>query len=260
VAHEARDHCQGHPERTGQYHYHSLTGCLDDGGSGHSALMGYAFDGFGVDGPRGEDGAELSDADLDACHGHTHTITWDGHTAEMYHYHATAEYPYTLGCFKGQPNRQLMGPGTGGPGAGGTGPGADGPDMSGPGMGGPGRGGPGMGNGTGAQFGRQGPPQPPFGPPQGDSQGMPPTGGRFARPRHGIARSPGIRTVRPAAALTCRVLPLRLPARPASPRGAGPASIGRASRRRLGDRLTADSQKYFRNVGDRPASVRAERA
>jgi hypothetical protein len=101
VAHEMQDGCQGHPQGTGQYHYHNLTSCITDPGEGHSALLGYAFDGFGFYGTRGEDGSQLTDAALDECHGHTHVIDWDGRTAVMYHYHATAEYPYTLGCFRG---------------------------------------------------------------------------------------------------------------------------------------------------------------
>ena len=43
----------------------------------------------------------LTNADLDECHGHTHTITWDGKAVVMYHYHATREFPYTVGCFRG---------------------------------------------------------------------------------------------------------------------------------------------------------------
>jgi YHYH protein len=103
VAHELQDACQGHPERTGQYHYHNLTNCLPDSGIDHSSLMGYALDGFGLYGKRGEDGKVLTDADLDECHGHTHQIVWNGKTVTMYHYHATAEYPYTLGCYRGTP-------------------------------------------------------------------------------------------------------------------------------------------------------------
>jgi hypothetical protein len=103
VAHEIQDLCHGHPERRGAYHYHSLTNCLDDPGTGHSRLVGYAVDGFGIYGMRGEDGKVLHDADLDACHGHTHAIQWDGRTVVMYHYHATAEYPYVIGCFHGTP-------------------------------------------------------------------------------------------------------------------------------------------------------------
>lgn len=103
VAHETQDGCQGHPEVTGVYHYHNLTDCITDEGTGHSALVGYALDGFGLYGVRGEDGEVLTDADLDECHGHAHQIEWDVQVVDMYHYHATYEYPYTLGCFRGTP-------------------------------------------------------------------------------------------------------------------------------------------------------------
>lgn len=106
VAHEILDACGGHPERSGQYHYHDQAPCIDDPGTGHSALIGYALDGFGIFGRRGEDGLPLANVDLDACHGHTHAVPWDGGTAVMYHYHATYEYPYTLGCYRGTPVRR----------------------------------------------------------------------------------------------------------------------------------------------------------
>jgi hypothetical protein len=105
VAWEAQDSCQGHPQQAGAYHYHSLTTCIDDPGTGHSNLLGYAYDGFGIYGLRGENGEEVTNADLDACHGHTHVITWNGKQVSMYHYHATREFPYTVGCFKGTPSQ-----------------------------------------------------------------------------------------------------------------------------------------------------------
>ncbi|HEY9839814.1 MAG TPA: YHYH protein [Candidatus Obscuribacterales bacterium] len=118
VAHEIQDRCQGHPERSGTYHYHNLSSCIADSGSGHSALLGYAFDGFGIYGHRGENGKQLSNADLDECHGHTHAVMWEGKLTEIYHYHATWEYPYTLGCFRGTPakitGQQPVGPPPGG--------------------------------------------------------------------------------------------------------------------------------------------------
>lgn len=107
VAHEIQDKCQGHPERNGTYHYHNLSTCLNDGGDkkAHSPLLGYAFDGFGIYGHRGEGGVELRNADLDACHGHSHVVMWDGKPKSIYHYHATWEYPYTVGCYRGTPQR-----------------------------------------------------------------------------------------------------------------------------------------------------------
>jgi hypothetical protein len=104
-AREIQDGCDGHPEMSGAYHYHSLSNCIEDPeGHGHSDLVGYAIDGFGLFGHHGEDGETLSNADLDECHGHTHEIEWDGNQTEMYHYHATFEYPYTLGCYRGEPS------------------------------------------------------------------------------------------------------------------------------------------------------------
>ena len=103
VAWESPDSCHGHPQNQGMYHYHSLTTCSDDPGSGHSSLLGYAFDGFGIFGTRGDDGSAVTNADLDECHGHTHAIDWDGAEVEMYHYHATAEFPYVVGCYRGTP-------------------------------------------------------------------------------------------------------------------------------------------------------------
>ncbi len=103
VAHEAQDRCQGHPQEGGVYHYHSVSTCIDDKrlADGHSALVGYALDGFGIFGRYGDGGKLLSSKDLDACHGHTHAIPWDGKMVVMYHYHATWDFPYTVGCMRG---------------------------------------------------------------------------------------------------------------------------------------------------------------
>ena len=101
---EVLDASWGHPERTGQYHHHTVPEILaPTTGSAHSGLVGYALDGFGIYGPLGTGGEVLANADLDACHGHTHRITWDGRSKSLYHYHATMEYPYTLGCYAGTP-------------------------------------------------------------------------------------------------------------------------------------------------------------
>jgi hypothetical protein len=106
VVHEIHDSCGGHPQQGGQYHYHGPGPCLRDDNAGHgqhSDMVGYALDGFGIYGLYGENGAEVVNEDLDACHGHTHKVMFDGKNVEMYHYHMTREYPYTLGCFKGVP-------------------------------------------------------------------------------------------------------------------------------------------------------------
>jgi len=102
VARELQDSCDGHPQAGGQYHYHGYSDCLEDnaGENAHSELLGYAFDGYGIYGLKGEDGIELSSNDLDECHGHSHKITWDGKDIEMYHYHLTLDFPYSVSCFR----------------------------------------------------------------------------------------------------------------------------------------------------------------
>ena len=106
-AHEVQDSCDGHPQGAGLYHYHSLSRCAQttDDPNSHSPLVGYIADGFGLYGNRGERGKALTNADLDECHGHSHSIIIDGVATVQYHYHATREYPYTIGCFKGTPVR-----------------------------------------------------------------------------------------------------------------------------------------------------------
>ncbi|APW43088.1 YHYH protein [Rhodoferax saidenbachensis] len=126
VAHETQDACQGHPQESGVYHYHNLSNCVADKRepAGHSALVGYLLDGFGIYGPYGEKGQALASKDLDECHGHTHTISWEGKQVTMYHYHATPDFPYTAGCLRGsykqsdvttisgpRPQRGMGGPG-----------------------------------------------------------------------------------------------------------------------------------------------------
>jgi hypothetical protein len=101
AAHEVLDNCDGHPERTGQYHRHTIPSCTLAGTTAGATLVGYALDGFGIYVERRADGALPTNADLDACHGRTSPVPWDGATVTMYHYVATAEYPYTVGCFRG---------------------------------------------------------------------------------------------------------------------------------------------------------------
>ena len=107
AAHEMLDRFGGHTDGTERYHYHFPSQDLQDHihshESGHSALMGYMLDGFGIYGPYGEDGKLLSSKDLDECHGHTHPILWDGNMINLYHYHWTYDFPYNIGCFKGTP-------------------------------------------------------------------------------------------------------------------------------------------------------------
>ncbi len=105
VAWEIQDSCQGHPEQSGQYHYHSISSCITqkDTAGQHSPLVGYIADGFGIYGNLGEGGKALTNADLDECHGHTHAVTVNGASVVQYHYHQTKEFPYTVGCYRGTP-------------------------------------------------------------------------------------------------------------------------------------------------------------
>ena len=103
AAHEVLDSCGGHPEMSSTYHHHEVPSCILDKATGRSTLVGYAKDGYGIYVERDAHGALLTNADLDACHGRTSTITWNGKKKKLYHYDATLEYPYTLGCFHGTP-------------------------------------------------------------------------------------------------------------------------------------------------------------
>ena len=111
VAHEIQDECSGHPQQQGQYHYHSVSACVatKPDAAGHPALIGYALDGFGI--YAAETGsATLKTADLDECHGIVSEVVWDGAVVTMYHYVATADFPYTLGCFRGTPVQSNVAP------------------------------------------------------------------------------------------------------------------------------------------------------
>ena len=105
VAHEVQDSCGGHPQQSGVYHYHDIPSCLTRGESKHraSGLVGWALDGYPIYGPRGHGGKLLTDGDLDACHGQTSKVFYEGRWQRIYHYNATLEYPYTLACFHGTP-------------------------------------------------------------------------------------------------------------------------------------------------------------
>ena len=122
VAYEVQDSCDGHPQNTGEYHYHSVSSCVLaklDAGTGRSKLVGWAYDGYGIYGPRDAHGNVLSSADLDVCHGITSKVKFNGKLQRIYHYVATADYPYTVGCFHG--TSTVNGPTGGTPGGGGTG-------------------------------------------------------------------------------------------------------------------------------------------
>ena len=101
---EVFDRCCGHPDPLGRYHYHIYPKCIKtpfkpDAEGEHSPLLGYAFDGYGIYGPQGEEGKPP--ADLDECNGHTDA-------ARGYHYHVTDRFPYILGGYRGVVERSNL--------------------------------------------------------------------------------------------------------------------------------------------------------
>lgn len=100
-AHEIQDRCNGHPERSSQYHYHNWSPCL--AGPAADEPVGWMLDGFPILGPVDVAGREITNADLDECHGRVGPVRIDGRIVTTYHYRFTLEFPYTIGCFRGTP-------------------------------------------------------------------------------------------------------------------------------------------------------------
>ncbi|ETO60592.1 hypothetical protein F444_21239 [Phytophthora nicotianae P1976] len=92
------DKCNGLVDAGGDYRYYASPDCLlhelGDKVGQPSPLIGFAFDGFPLYGPYGENG-QMPNA-LDACNGR---VGDDG----TYRYHVTLTAPYLLGCFRGTP-------------------------------------------------------------------------------------------------------------------------------------------------------------
>ncbi len=84
----------GHPQQTGQYHYHVEPKYLTTVKVTKSSLLGFLLDGFPVYGPE-ENGATVTNAMLDVYHGHTHATT--EYPNGIYHYHITSTDPYING-------------------------------------------------------------------------------------------------------------------------------------------------------------------
>ncbi len=102
---EILDQWQGHPQSAGMYHHHDIPNFMlkADSAKSSSTLVGYALDGYGIYVERDANGNLLTNANLDACHGRTSEVMWNGKMTDIYHYDATLEYPYTVGCFHGTP-------------------------------------------------------------------------------------------------------------------------------------------------------------
>jgi YHYH protein len=104
AAHEVQDSCDGHPDGAQEYHDHDIPSCLlKKARNGRSTLVGYALDGYGIYVQKNKHGQLPTDKSLDACHGETSKVWWNGKVRRIYHYVATLEYPYTVGCFHGTP-------------------------------------------------------------------------------------------------------------------------------------------------------------
>ena len=91
------DNYYGHPQQTGQYHYHWEPTYLTM--TDPSILVGYSLDGFPVYGPVNQTDGQYP-TDLDDLNGHTHVT--EEYSDGIYHYHATSTVPYLIGGFRGQ--------------------------------------------------------------------------------------------------------------------------------------------------------------
>jgi hypothetical protein len=90
------DDCDGHADPSCSYHYHEEPICVFGKGNtaamhalpdGHTAIIGFALDGFAIHASHAGD-------TLDSCNGHSDDT-------RGYHYHATATAPYLVGCYAG---------------------------------------------------------------------------------------------------------------------------------------------------------------
>jgi hypothetical protein len=95
---EVQDGCSGHPEKTGEYHYHTLSSCIKD--INVNTVIGFALDGFPITGPQVSAGNILTTADLDVCHGLTSEVVLDNKKVTTYHYVMTQDFPYSASCFR----------------------------------------------------------------------------------------------------------------------------------------------------------------
>jgi len=95
---EVQDNCGGHPEKEGEYHYHTLSSCIKD--ISVSTVIGYALDGFPITGPQVGTNNILTTDDLDECHGIVSQVFVNGKATTTYHYVMTQDFPYSASCFR----------------------------------------------------------------------------------------------------------------------------------------------------------------
>lgn len=117
------DDCSGHPGG-GSYHYHALPACAVakmDRGKGPSRMIGLAFDGYPIYGPRDVKGKKIPLRKLDRCNGiFSRTPEFP---RGIYHYvlPGTSDETSSIRCFRGEVDPDLitampgMGPGQGMP-------------------------------------------------------------------------------------------------------------------------------------------------
>ena len=91
------DSYYGHPQQSGEYHYHWEPLYLTS--EDKSILVGYSLDGFPIYGPTNQSDGQYP-TNLDEINGHTHVT--EEYPDGTYHYHATATVPYLIGGFRGQ--------------------------------------------------------------------------------------------------------------------------------------------------------------
>ena len=98
---EVQDDCSGHPQKEGEYHYHTLSSCITD--ASVKTVIGFALDGFPITGPKVADNNFLTTGDLDECHGITSNVMLDGKETRTYHYVMTQDFPYSVSCYRSKP-------------------------------------------------------------------------------------------------------------------------------------------------------------
>lgn len=138
------DFCNGHTGPQGDYHYHALVQeCLAQAALDGvpSPIIGFALDGFPIYGPNGcLDAACTQVATFSSSWettGDPSVLAWDNHAFTpnsdptkldqcngrigpdgSYAYYATANFPYTIGCYHGVPGPSVVNGGGGGTGGG----------------------------------------------------------------------------------------------------------------------------------------------
>ncbi|WP_227269551.1 YHYH protein [Roseobacter weihaiensis] len=91
------DVCGGHAGRGDDYHYHVKPICMiaQMENAGHSAIIGWAFDGFPIYGDTNPDGTAIPDGVLDVCNGQPDETFG-------YRYHTSEGAPYIVQCLMGE--------------------------------------------------------------------------------------------------------------------------------------------------------------